>query len=516
MARVSRRLFIGGLAVGGVGLALGARHLLRKTRAPFPDPRDVGEILALDPAFAGPPPNVILINCDDLGFGDLGCYGGRRVRTPHIDRLAAQGMRFTDFHACDSVCTPSRAGLLTGRYPKRMRLDFPLMPSHATLKTRIVNQIGFLAGAAGVMDMDSEEGAEGLNAFEVTLGQALQRRGYRTALVGKWHLGDFANAPAYHPLAHGFQSFFGVPHSNDMRPFPLYRDREVLEPDVVDRASLTRRYTDEAIRVVESSGDAPFFVYLAHTYPHRPLAASDPFKGASDGGLYGDTIEEIDFHVGRLLETLRSRDLLRRTLVLFTSDNGPWYDGSAAGLRGRKGQSFEGGHRVPFIAAWEGRLPAGVVQDAPAMNIDVFPTLLALAGIGLPSDRVIDGRSLRDVLLSPGRSAQAQAPAREFYFYHQGTLEAVRVGDWKLIRSINHYVWPLPVNRVLGWLSRQTTGPLPLLYDLQGDPGEAYNLADRHPDRVRELTQVMTRWEAAMAADLYGLRRAGPTAARGT
>jgi arylsulfatase A-like enzyme len=503
MPRVSRRTFIGGLAAGGIGLAIGSRYLLGEKRAPFPAPRAIGDILALDPAFTGRPPNVILINCDDLGYGDLGCYGSSAVKTPHIDALAAGGMRFTDFHACDSVCTPSRAGLLTGRYPKRMRLDFPLMPSTTAIKTKLVNQLGFAAGSAGVMDMDSEVGAEGLDAFEVTMGQALQQRGYRTAMIGKWHLGDFTNAPQYHPLEHGFQSFYGVPHSNDMQPFPLYRGRDVIEANVQDRTALTRLYTDEAIKVIEANTETPFFLYLAHTYPHRPLAASTQFKNTSDGGLYGDTVEEIDWNVGRLMETLTRHHLDANTLVLFTSDNGPWYDGSPAGFRGRKGQSFEGGHRVPMIARWNGTIPAGRLCEAPTMNIDVFPTMLSLAGIGMPSDRLIDGESMVNLLTRPD---VPPATPRELYFYHQGTLEGMRSGDWKFIRTVNHYVWPLPVNQILGWLSRQTTGPLPLLYNLRSDPGEAYNLAGRYPERVRALNDGMVRWETAMAQNLFGLR----------
>ncbi|MDA1081170.1 MAG: sulfatase [Gemmatimonadetes bacterium] len=503
MPHLSRRKFIGGLAVGGVGLAAGSWYLLRDETIPFPASRAIDEIVGLDQAFTGRPPNIILVNCDDLGYGDLGCYGSTAVKTPRIDALAQQGVRFTDFHACDSVCTPSRAGLLTGRYPKRMRLDFPLMPSTASLKVKLLNRAGFVAGAAGVMDMDSEVGAEGLDAFEVTIGEALQRRGYRTAIIGKWHLGDFKNAPRFHPLEHGFQSFFGVPHSNDMSPFPLYRNREVIEAEIVDRTKLTGLYTDEAIRVIEANKGTPFFLYLAHTYPHRPLAASAQFKNESDGGAYGDTIEEIDWNMGRLMEALTRNGLDKNTLVLFTSDNGPWYDGSPAGFRGRKGQSFEGGHRVPMIARWEGTIPRGTVCDAPTMNIDTFPTFLSLAGIRIPSDRLIDGVSMVDLFTHPASSPSTNP--RELYFYHQGTLEGIRSGDWKLIRSANHYVWPMPVNGTLGRLSRQTTGPLPLLFNLRTDPGEAYNVAGRYAERVRELTAVMQRWEADLVRNPFGL-----------
>ena len=256
MAKISRRTFIGGVAIGGVGLAAGTCYARQEKPAPFLPRRAVGDVVMLDTAFTSRPPNVILVNCDDLGYGDLGCYGSTAVRTPHIDALAAQGVRFTDFHACDSVCTPSRAGLLTGRYPKRMRLDFPLFSGATSLKVKLLNQFGFAAGAAGIMDMDSEVGAEGLNPFEIAIGDALQRRGYRTAMIGKWHLGDFIKAPQFHPMEHGFQSFYGVPHSNDMTPFPLYRDRETIEAEITDRTKLTRLYTDEAIKVVESSKDS--------------------------------------------------------------------------------------------------------------------------------------------------------------------------------------------------------------------------------------------------------------------
>lgn len=501
MSPISRRNFLGGVAVGGVGLAAGSCYFMKEKPVPFPAKRAIGDIVGLDPAFTGRPPNVILVNCDDLGYGDLGCYGSGAVKTPNIDAMAAQGVRFTDFHACDSVCTPSRAGLLTGRYPKRMRLDFPLMPSTTSLKIKLLNQLGFVTGAVGLMDMDSEVGAEGLDAFEVTIGEALQRRGYRTAMIGKWHLGDFKTAPRFHPLEHGFQSFYGVPHSNDMSPFPLYRDRETIEADITDRTKLTRLYTDEAVKIVESSKDTPFFLYLAHTYPHRPLAASAQFKDTSDGGLYGDSIQEIDWNFGRLMETLKKSGQDKNTIILFTSDNGPWYDGSPAGFRGRKGQSFEGGHRVPMIMRWDGVIPRGQVCDTLAMNIDVFPTLLSLAGIHTPSDRTIDGVSLVNQMKHP---AEPAAP-RELYFYHQGTLEGMRAGDWKFIRKVNHYVWPMPVNQKLGWLARQTTGPLPLLFNLKTDPGEAYNLAGRYPDKVRDYNATMARWDDSLKRNLFGL-----------
>lgn len=497
---IGRRKLLGGLALGGAALA-GASCFSNEDDSAVPARRTVADVIGLDAAFAGPAPNIILINCDDLGYGDLGVYGSRAIKTPHLDEMAAQGLRFTDFHACDSVCTPSRAGLLTGRYPKRMKLDFPLQSSDTSLLKKMLFKASFLAGAIGLMDSGSAQGAAGLNEFELTLGEALQQRGYRTAMVGKWHLGDFASEPKFNPLNHGFMSFLGVPHSNDMSPFPLFRDRQMVESQITELSKLTGIYTDEAIRVVEAGRDKPFFLYLAHTFPHRPMAASDQFRNHSDGGLYGDTVEEIDWNFGRLMTALKKNDLLANTLILFTSDNGPWYDGSPGAFRGRKGQSFEGGYRVPLIARWDGHIPRGRVCDALAMNIDLYPTLLALAGIKSPTDRVIDGVSIADLLLRP----DGAPAARELYFYHQGELESMRAGDWKYIQSINHYVWPMPVNRKLGKLSNHTTGPLPMLFNLRTDPGEAYNLAERYPERVAQLATTMARWQDEMKRNPFGI-----------
>ncbi len=496
----SRRRILGSLAVGGSVLA-GASYLFGEEEPVFPPRRAVGDVLGLNTGFKGPAPNIILINCDDLGFGDLGIYGGRAIKTPHIDALALQGIRFTDFHACDSVCTPSRAGLLTGRYPKRMKLDFPLQSSDTSLLKKMLFKASFMAGSMGLMDSGSEAGAAGLNEFELTIGEALQQRGYHTAMVGKWHLGDFANEPKFNPLNHGFMSFLGVPHSNDMSPFPLFRGLAKIEEPITDISKLTGLYTDEAIKIIETSIDKPFFLYLAHTFPHRPLAASHRFRNKSDGGLYGDTVEEIDWNLGRLMDALKSNGLERNTLVLFTSDNGPWYDGSPGVFRGRKGQSFEGGYRVPLIARWSGTIPQAQVCEALSMNVDLFPTILALAGVNLPKDRIIDGRSLTNLLLRPN----ALADPRELYFYHQGELESMRAGHWKFIQSINHYVWPMPVNRKLGKLSNHTTGPLPMLFDLRSDPGEAYNLAERYPERVAAMTAAMTHWNEKMSRSPLGI-----------
>lgn len=447
-------------------------------------------------------PNIVIIMADDLGYGDLGSYGGRAIRSPRIDALAQAGVRLTDFHSSDSVCTPSRAGLLTGRYPARMGLDVPLMPEEMSLSHTITVGIGYLAGKLGLIDLATEGKATGLHADEITLAEALRIAGYATGMVGKWHLGDYASNPAHNPLEHGFDFYFGVPYSNDMHPFPLYRNREKLLENVDDQSILTGRYTEEALRFIESSHDGPFFLYVAHTFPHRPLFASDAFS-SSEGGVFGDTVEEIDWSVGELMAALERHGIADDTLVIFTSDNGPWYQGSSGRFRGRKGQSYEGGHRVPFIARWPRRIPAGTVSNEPAMNIDVFPTCLSLAGLSLPDDRIIDGRNMQELLTADGRS-----PHEVFYFYHQGELEGIRVAEWKYFRSINHYVWPLPLNEKLGGISEHTRGPLPLLFNLATDPGESYDLTAKHPDVAAELEEKMNEWEAALTADPKGWKRA--------
>lgn len=486
--RITRKDFIKQLAVGSLAVSAGSGVVPR--------------LAGMNRVFAAENlPNMVLINTDDLGYGDLECYGGKAIRTPRIDSLARNGVRFTDFHACDSVCSPSRAGLLTGRYPKRMGLDMPLMPENLTLKQKAVLQLGYTSATLGLMDQATEKGISGLNENEITLAEALRQRAYRTGMVGKWHLGDYSQNPGYNPLNHGFDFYFGVPHSNDMKPFPLFRNREQLEAHVTDQSKLTGLYTEEAIRFIEQSGKGPFFLYFAHTFPHRPLYASDAFVNRSEGGVFGDTVEEIDWSVGRILDTLKKNGLERNTIVMFTSDNGPWYQGSAGSLRGRKGQSYEGGHRVPFLARWPGRIPAGAVCRKPAMNIDLFPTLLNLAGIPLPQDRVIDGVDILPLLTGTGGETAHDA----FYFYHHGLLEAVRVGNWKYIASINHYTWPLPVNRKLGHLSNYTTGPLPMLFNLERDVGESYNVIARYPEIAAELEAKMTRWQAQMEENPSGM-----------
>jgi arylsulfatase A len=454
------------------------------------------------PSFAGEPPNIIIINADDLGYGDLSSYGSQTIETPNIDRLAAEGTRLTDFHASDAVCTPSRAGLLTGRYAVRMMLDTPLQPGNEALTKRALVRLGYLFGRLGLLDLAPRRAADGLHEAEITIAEALKAGGYRTGMVGKWHLGDYSTDPSFNPLRHGFDSYFGVPYSNDMHPFPLYRDEEELEPEVADQAALTGLYTQEAVEFIEEGGEQPFFLYFAHTFPHRPLFASEDFTGGSAAGLYGDVVQEIDGSVGRVMEALEDNGLAENTIVFFTSDNGPWYQGSPGPFRGRKGQAFEGGHRVPFIAWAPGRYLSGSVIQASAVNLDLFPTCLAVAGLALPEDRTIDGQDISSLLTGE----TDRSPHEYLYLYHQGELEGVRSGDWKYFRNTSHYTWPMPVNKKLGRLANHTTGPAPLLYDLSLDSGEAYNLARTFPGVVEKLEAGLAAWEAAMDRNPLGFR----------
>jgi uncharacterized sulfatase len=385
-----------------------------------------------------PPPNILLILCDDLGYGDLACYGNPKIQTPHLDRLAARGVRFTSFYAAGAQCTPSRAGLLTGRYPARFGLTYTLMTN---------------AGA-------------GIPAAEILLSEILQTAGYTTMLAGKWHLGD---RPAYHPRRHGFDHFLGLLRGHDTDPRDPWRDDQIVDRQA-DPATLTQRFTDAATAFITDRGRdrRPFFLLLAHTAPHTPLHPPAPFKGRSATGPYGDVVEEIDHSVGQLVDALRRANLDDNTLILFTSDNGPAAGGSAGPLRGGKFSTFEGGIRVPAIAAWPARLKPRV-EPQPAILLDLFPTITTLAGAKPPADRPIDGRDLSKVLLD-----SANRDGDEFFFYFRDQLQACRIGRWKL---------KLEDNR-------------PMLFDLDTDPGETKDLSALHPDAVKQLQSRMSAFDA--------------------
>jgi uncharacterized sulfatase len=444
-----------------------------------------------------PRPNVIIIYCDDLGYGDLGCYGSRAIATPNVDRLAREGVRMTDYYACNGICAPSRAGLLTGRYPFRSGVVGNLYPKDEPFTRKAAREyVGGSLRGLGVLDLREGEVVTGIPEKEWLLSEALKTAGYRTAMVGKWHLGDYSIEPSYNPRRNGFDVYLGVPHSNDMLPCPLFRNEEMLQENIgTDQAKLTGLYTREAVRFIKEANGSPFFLYFAHTFPHQPLYASADFAGRSKAGKFGDAVEEIDWSVGRLMATLRETGADDNTLVFFTSDNGPWFEGSAGPYRGRKGQSYEGGFHVPMIARWPAGLPTGTECQEPWMNIDLYPTILSLAGVPLPEDRIVDGRNVLDLIA--GR--ESQSPHDALFFYHYDQLEGIRVGQWKYFRRLNRYVWPIPLDAapIPDKLGRSQLGNRwPLLYNLAIDPGESYNVIDTHPEVAEKLGRILQQWEA--------------------
>jgi arylsulfatase A-like enzyme len=418
-------------------------------------------------------PNVVLIFCDDLGYADVGCYGAKGYETPNIDRLATEGVRFTDFYAAQAVCSASRVALLTGRYP---------------------NRVGIL-GALG-------PGAKnGIKAEELTLAEVFKSRGYATAIYGKWHLGD--RSP-HLPTEHGFDDYFGLPYSNDMwpehptnksfPPLPLIEGTKVVQTQP-DQRQLTTQYTERAVNFVEKNRDRPFFLYVPHSMPHVPLFVSDEYAGKTKRGLFGDVIAEIDGSVGRILDALKRHGLDDNTLVIFSSDNGPWlsygdHAGSAGPLREGKATAFEGGVRVPALFRWPGKLPAGAVVREPAMTIDMLPTLAKLAGAGLPANHVLDGKDIGPLVRA---EPNAKTPHEALYFYWNRQLQAVRSGQWKL--HFPHAYTAITEDRGGGGRPgkyRQERIELSL-FDLETDPAETKNVAAAHPDVVERLTRLAER-----------------------
>jgi arylsulfatase A len=459
--------------------------------------------------FMGRRPNIVVILTDDLGYGDLGCYGNTVMRTPNIDRMSREGVRFTDFYASNSLCSPSRAGLLTGRYPHRTGVTWPVQTGGDSILRTIILKLSLALGSLGAIDTRGAQSiAAGLPLSEITLAEALKVAGYATACIGKWHLGDFTSDERYHPSRHGFDFFTGIVGANDDFPVAFWRNRRELVHDIgLDQGRYTGLFTDEAIGFIERSKDRPFFLYMAHKDPHLPNIPSGRFRDKSECGRYGDTVEEVDWSVGRIMECLARNGLDRDTLVIFTSDNGPWYDGSAAPFRGRKGQSYDGGYRVPMIARWPGRIPAGRVCGAASMNIDFFPTFLAMAGLMPPEDRIIDGKDITGLLT--GR--ETRSPHEALYFFHHNELEGVRCDDWKYFRSINTYTWPLPLdkpNTFFGSMaggrdyrpegsseSVPTMASWPVLYRVSKDPGECYNVQKKYPRVAAEMGRKLERFE---------------------
>lgn len=395
-------------------------------------------------AAGGRPPNIVIIFCDDLGYGDLGCYGGT-LSTPNIDRMAREGLRFTNCISANPVCSPSRAALLTGRYPTRAGVPRVLFPYDE----------------------------KGMPLEEVTLANILKDKGYKTACVGKWHLG---HKPEYLPTRRGFDSYYGIPYSNDMKP-AVVMDNENVDEAEATQDTLTERYTARAVKFINENAKNPFFLYFPHTFPHIPLFASKRFRGKSPHGIYGDVMAEVDWSAGEVLGALKKHNLERDTLVLFSSDNGPWYQGSPGQWRGRKGMTWEGGVRVPFIARQPGAIRPGV-SDILTSLMDVTPTVAARCGAGLKQP--VDGVDISAVL--SGSKGEVQ---RDLLLYFDGwNLQCVRKGPWKLhLARYNNVTYsPAPAggreNLVLA---------RPELYNLDRDPSESYDVAAENPEVVREL-----------------------------
>ncbi len=399
-------------------------------------------------AAASRKPNIVFILCDDLGFGDLGVYGSK-IRTPNFDRLAAEGVRFTNFSSADPVCSPSRAALLTGRYPTRVGVPTVFMPK--------------------------DEG--GMNLDETTLADVLKAEGYKTTCIGKWHLG---RPEPYLPTKRGFDDYFGIPYSNDMSPRVLMRGTEVVE-QTAELSTLTARYTEEACKFIERSKGSPFFLYLPQTFPHIPLAASARFRGKSAAGLYGDVVEELDWSLGEVMAALKKHGLEQDTLVMISSDNGPWYQGSPGKLRGRKNTTYEGGVREPFIARWKGHLPAGRVCDGLASMLDIFPTVAKLCGAKLPA-KPVDGIHIWPLL----RGDKQVIERDPLLYFDNWNLQCARWMNWKLhiARHNNAAYSPAPAGGRHSFLLAK-----PELYNLAADPDESYDVAAEHPEIVAKIQE---------------------------
>lgn len=438
-------------------------------------------------------PNFVIIFIDDMGYADIGPFGAQGYETPQLDRMAREGRLFTDFYVSQAVCSASRASLLTGCYNVRV-------------------------GILGALNHRAEHG---INASEMTLAEVVKQRGYATACYGKWHLGHH---PKFLPVNHGFDEYFGLPYSNDMWPYhptagkdypslPLIEGTRVVDAEVTgeDQAQLTRLYTERAVRFIERHRNRPFLLYLPHTMVHVPLYVSERFRGRTGRGLYADVVAEIDWSVGEVLAALRKHRLEQHTLVLFTSDNGPWlsygdHGGSAGPLREGKGTSFEGGVRVPAIMWWPGRIPAGTRCEEPVMTIDLLPTVARLVGARLPA-HPIDGKDIWPLM---GGEPGARSPQEAYYFYWGNELQAVRMGNWKL-----HF--PHTYRTLAGRPGGTGGTPAPYedaridlaLYDLAADVGESRNVAAQHPEVVKRIEELAEKMRAELGDSATGRKGSG-------
>ncbi|MCF8475303.1 MAG: sulfatase [Emcibacter sp.] len=414
-------------------------------------------------------PNIVFIFADDLGYGDIGLFGGIGIETPNIDALGQQGIKFTDFYAVSPVCTPSRAALLTGRYPIRYGIHSVFFPRSFT----------------------------GLPESEITIPEILNKAGYISGIFGKWHLG---HREKFLPLQQGFDEFFGTPYSNDMNSYVYIEGNDVVQW-TVDQQFLTQTLTHKAVDFIDRHHDQPFFLYIPHPMPHVPLFASPEFQGTSKRGLYGDVVQELDWSVGEIIKALKEKEILNNTLIIFSSDNGPWLTmgnagGDAVPLRGGKQSTFEGGMRVPTVAMWPDEVNPGQVIQTPLTMMDWLPTFANLAGVSLPDNLVLDGADISSIMQGGGKDGTYLIKDREFAYYYGGKLQAYRLGDWKLKlaqpkHAKNYPAW-------INWLSlrvlrgQETFQPHELLlFNMRQDKQEKYNLAHNNPEKVKEIQQAI-------------------------
>ncbi len=399
----------------------------------------------------GQKPNIVYIFADDLGYGDLSCYGAKDINTPNIDQIAKQGIKFTEFYSASSVCSPSRAALLTGRYPQRMGINTVFFPESFT----------------------------GIPDTEITIPEILKEKGYATGIVGKWHLGHHYQ---YLPLQQGFDEYFGIPYSNDMESVVYMRGNEV-ESYKVKQQCITKTYTKEAQKFITKNKDNSFFLYIAHSMPHVPLYASEEFIGTSKRGLYGDVVQELDWSVGQILKSLREHGILENTLIVFSSDNGPWLamkeDGGSAGdLREGKTFTFDGGMKVPTVAMWKNRIPQGIINTEVASQMDWFPTIANITGSSIPKGLVIDGLDISKVLTNKGNRKNS-----DLLFLDGKQLQGYRSGQWKV---------KLPYKGFRGNKWKQfVKAHDTLLFNLNTDPGEKNNLFEKYPEKAKEILKEM-------------------------
>ena len=421
------------------------------------------------------PPNIVLIFVDDMGYGDISCFGSQAIHTPNLDAMAEDGVRLNNFYASSPVCSPSRFGCLTGRYPTRGFVHHVFFPKSGSLAGRLINRFAFPYGVRGILP------------DEITVAEALRARGYKTGIFGKWHLGDHS---PYLPNEKGFDYFFGSYYSNDMQPYAYYRNDKIALEAPADQTQLTRRLTDEILAFIDANKEQPFFVYYPSPFPHHPVHASQQFSGTSNGGTYGDCVQEIDWSVGAIRKKLAEHGLTENTLVIFTSDNGPWHEGSPGLHRGRKGNNFDGGQMTPFIASFPRLIPKGIEVEHAAMNIDLFPTILKLAGVPLPSDREVDGVDILPLL----QGQESASPHEALYFIRGAEIFGARAKDnfkyMKKDRSDNSFYTALKHG--------------PFLFDLNHDPNESYNTAAHFPQKEKQMRETLEAKQREMKANPRG------------